>query len=400
MRGTGGVRSRAAWVLGLTLAAASVAHAQTRVVLPEGTVILVRTQQALDSGAARVGQTFEATVSDTVRVDGFAVIPAGSRIRSVVTLSRPATRQSPGVLGVEFDRLVLPDGTAYAIEGRLTSTDPAERRQIEAQGAANVVLVGGRGGIGAAIAGAGDPDDPFSGLLGALGSILSEGRDVRVPAGTTLAVQLAQGLSLRISGPARTTVPDAFTIFTSADMIRAAQQELARRGYYRGPVHGRLDEATQLALFEFQIDEGILATGNLDGRTAQELGLAVTGASALTPAEASLLRRSSEALTARYRQELGISTTGRLNSRRFYDEGELELWFALSAFAHNAGQYEQVVRLSGNVEGALHAAHGLIQAARRVDAALAAARPSARITSAWETIRAELAGLDPEYGRG
>ena len=31
-----------------------------------------------------------------------------------------------------------------------------------------------------------------------------------------------------------------------------------------------------------------------------------------------------------------------------YEDGDLELWFALSAFADNAGLYEQMVRSSGH----------------------------------------------------
>jgi peptidoglycan hydrolase-like protein with peptidoglycan-binding domain len=397
----GGNLGRAVLALALALVSASTLQAQTRVVLPEGTVIVVRTESILDSSTARVGNTFETTVADAVGVDGFQVIPAGSTIQGTVAAVQSADRQRSGVMAVEFDRLVLPDGTSYPIDGRLTSTNPAERRQIEADPDARVVLVGGRGGMGAAIAGAGSQNDPISGILGALGAMLSEGRDVRVPAGTQLAVQLQQGLTLRVRGQARPTGADAFTIFTSTDLIRAAQQELARRDYYRGTVNGRLDEATQRALFEFQIDQRILATGNLDGRTAEALGLSAAGPSAaLTPQEAALLRRSSQALVGRYRTELGIATTGRLSSRRSYTAAELELWFALSAFADNTSLYEQVVGSPTNVEGTAVAGEALIAAAERVDTALNAARPSARVAGAWETIRNTLADVDPDYAGG
>ena len=391
----GGAFLAIAW----TLVSVSVIDAQTRVVLPEGTVILVRTETVLDSSTAREGQTFETTVTDAVSVDGFAVIPAGSTIQGVVVAVESADQQQSGVMAIEFNRLILPDGTSYPIDGRLTSTDPAERRQIEADPDARVVLVGGRGGIGAAIAGAGSESDPVSGILGALGTLLSQGRDVRVPARTQLAVQLQQGLTLRVRGQA--AAGDAFTIYTSTELIRAAQQELARRDYYRGSATGRLDEATQRALFEFQIDQGILATGNLDGRTAQALGLsAAGGAAGLSSQEAGLLRRSAQALVGRYRSELGIATTGRLSSRRSYTAAELELWFALSAFADNASLYEQVVGSPRNVEGATLAGEALIAAAERVDAALRPAAPSARVSRAWETIRTTLADVDPDYAGG
>src|ERR687893_1503576 len=286
-----------AWTLVLVLVAATGLSAQGRVVLPEGTVIIVRTASPLESARATAGQTFETVVVDTVRVENYTVIPAGSRIRGVVTFAQRADRQRSGVIEVRFDRLTLPDGGSQSLSGKLTSTDPAERRQIESDPNARVVLVGGRGGVGAAIAGAGSERAPASGILAALGGLLSEARDVRVPAGTPLAVQLEQGLLLSRRGAAR--APDAFTIYTAADRIRAAQQALTQQNYYRGPINGRLDDATQRALFEFQIDKSIIATGNLDGRTAQALGVTTTAdasAAILSPEEASVVRRAAQAL--------------------------------------------------------------------------------------------------------
>jgi peptidoglycan hydrolase-like protein with peptidoglycan-binding domain len=387
------------WTPALMLAATTGLSAQ-RVVLPEGTVIIVRTSSPLESATAKAGQTFETVVVDTVRVENYTVIPAGSRIRGVVTFAQPADRQRSGVIEVNFDRLTLPDGRAQSLNGKLTSTDAAERRQIESDPNARVVLVGGRGGVGAAIAGAGSERSPASGILSALGNLLSEGRDVRVPAGTPLAVQLEQGLVLRGRGLART--PDAFTIYTSADRIRAAQQALTQQNYYRGPINGQLDDATQRALFEFQIDKGIIATGNLDGRTAQALGITATAGGAveaaiLSPEEASVVRRAAQALVGRLRQDMAISPSGRLDARRAYAEGDLELWFALSAFADNASLYEQLVRVSGNLEGSAQAGKALVSAARRVDAALQRAQSSSQIQGAWSSIRAQLGELDPSY---
>jgi len=384
------------WALLLSLLAVSGLPAQTRLVLPEGSVIIVRTSTPLESANAKVGQTFETVVVDTIRVENYTVIPAGSRIRGVVTFAQAADRQKSGVVEVGFDRLTLPDGKVYGLNGRLTSTDAAERRQIESDPNARVVLVGGRGGVGAAIAGAGSERSPASSILAALGGLLSEGRDVRVPAGTPLAVQLEQGLVLSRRGTAR--APDAFTIYTSADRIRAAQQALAQQNYYRGAINGQLDDATQRALFEFQIDKGIIATGNLDGRTAQALGVSATADVAiLSPEEATLLRRYAQSLVGRQRQDLGISTSGRLDVRRAYAEADVDLLFALSAFADNASLYEQLVRVSGNVEGSALASKALVSAARRVDAAIQRTRTSSQVQNAWSSIRSQLAELDPTY---
>ena len=386
-----------ALALGLTVLATPGLDAQARAVLPEGSVIIVRTTSQLESSTCKVGETFETAVVDTVRIDNYTVIPAGSRIRGVIKLAQPATRQRSGVLEVSFDRLTLPDGKAFYLDGKLTSTDPAERRQIESDPNARVVLVGGRGGIGAAIAGAGSEGSSASAVLQALGGMLSEARDVRVPAGTPLAVQLEQGLVLSRRGLAR--APDAFTSYTATDRIRAAQQALARLNYYRGTPNGQLDDATQRALFEFQIDKGFIATGNLDGRTAQALGIAATADATVAPVlsadEASVIRRTAQSVVGRLRQDLGISAAGRLDTRRSYSESDLELWFALSSFADNASLYEQLVRVSGNIEGAALAGKALVAAAKRVEAVLQPARASANVQYAWASIKNQLRELDP-----
>src|SRR2546429_5189004 len=186
---------RTLWSLGLAFIAASVASAQTRIVVPAGSVILVRTTTPLQSASIKTGETFVTNVEESVGVDEFAVIPAGSKIRGSVTLATPATRQQSGVIEVVFDQLTLPSGSTFPINAKLTSTDSAERRQIASDANAHVVLVGERGGIGAAIAGA--HTTKSSNILAVLGNLLSEGRDVSVPAGAPLPVELPSAVALR-----------------------------------------------------------------------------------------------------------------------------------------------------------------------------------------------------------
>src|SRR5215216_718545 len=84
----------AAWLA----SSSGIAHAQVRRTLPQGTVILVRTAQPLESQAIKAGQTFETDVIDTVGADGYTLIPRGSRIRGVVTFAQAATRNQSGVI--------------------------------------------------------------------------------------------------------------------------------------------------------------------------------------------------------------------------------------------------------------------------------------------------------------
>ncbi|MEO7457977.1 MAG: peptidoglycan-binding domain-containing protein [Gemmatimonadaceae bacterium] len=376
------------------LASAPAAIAQSRVVLPAGSVVLVRTTTPLQSASAQTGQTFDVTVEEAVGVDEYSVIPAGSHIRGVMSLVRPATRQESGVIDVAFDRLTLSDGSAIAITGKLTSTDSAERRQIEANANSHVALVGGRGGIGAAIAGAGTSRSSTS-ILSALGGLLSEGRNVDVPTGTLLAVQLERAVALR--GRGRLRGAEGSTIYTAAERVSAAQQALAKAGYYRGSITGRLDDLTRRALFSYQVDRGLSGTGNLDGRTAQSLGISLDGGLAgasLSAEQASTVRRSAQSVVARLRADLGSTDIARLNGSRAYAQSDMDLWFALSAFADNASVYEQIVRNGGNRDAAVLAGRALVSAERRVDAALQAARTSSQLQAGWNDVRRQLASIE------
>jgi peptidoglycan hydrolase-like protein with peptidoglycan-binding domain len=391
-------RGRTLSSIALALLAASTASAQSRIVLPAGTVIIVRTATPLQSATARTGDTFDTNVEEAVGVDEYTAIPAGSHIRGTVTLATPATRQQSGVIEVTFNRLTLPNGTSFPITGKLTSTDSAERRQIESDPNARVVLVGERGGIGAAIAGAGSGKSTNN-IFAALGSLLSEGRDVSVPAGTPLAVQLERSVTLR--GGGRLRAAEASTIYTAAERVRDAQEALARLNYYRGSINGQLDDATRRALFAFQIDRGLSGTGNLDGRTAQALGLdlssGITG-TALSPSQASAVRRDAQYLVSRQRSELAATSVGRLDPSRAYAQGDLDLWFALSAFADNASIYEQIVTNGSNRDAAVLAGRSLADAARRVETAMQSARASAQVQNAWAAVRRQIATLEASSG--
>ena len=377
------------------VALATPVAAQSRLTIPAGTVFIVRTTTPFESATAQVGQRFETTVEQDVGINDYAVVPAGSKIGGTITMARAATRSQSGVIDVHFDRLMLANGATIQIEGRLTSTDSAERRQINSDPNAHVVLVGRRGGIGAAIAGAGGSQSSNN-ILSALGGLLSEGRDVSVPAGTQLAVELERAVTLQ--GRRRMAASDPSTIYTSADRVRAAQQALAQRNYYRGAISGTLDNPTRRALFSFQVDNGLTGTGNLDGRTAQALGIALGstlgGGFAMGSAEASTLRRDSDALLVRFRNAIGINNGGRSTPGRAYSQAELEAMFAMSAFADNASMYEQLIRAGGNPDAAVRAGRALIIAARRVDAALSTGGASPELNAAWTQVRRQLAEIE------
>ena len=63
---------------------------------------------------------------------------------------------------------------------------------------------------------------------------------------------------------------------TGQEHVKAAQQALKDKGHDPGTVDGRLGPRTQQALRDFQKTEGLDATGRLDEKTMQSLGIECT----------------------------------------------------------------------------------------------------------------------------
>jgi peptidoglycan hydrolase-like protein with peptidoglycan-binding domain len=57
------------------------------------------------------------------------------------------------------------------------------------------------------------------------------------------------------------------------EKVKAAQQALKDKGHDPGTVDGRMGAKTQAALRDFQKAQGMQATGRLDSKTVQSLGM-------------------------------------------------------------------------------------------------------------------------------
>lgn len=192
--------------------------------IPEDTVIAVQMNATLTSRTAHVGDKFAATVTVPVYVDGATVIPAGSIIEGRITQVTPAKRMSrSGSIAVDFDDVVLPDGSALRLVGVLTSDDTRTRRRIDDEGRVSadgesrkVVFIGGGGALGAILGGiaGGGKGAALGGIFGAgagvAGVLLSKGEEAVVPSGTPFGVQLKQPLTIYEGNVAQGGRPDQF----------------------------------------------------------------------------------------------------------------------------------------------------------------------------------------------
>ena len=163
-------------------------------VIPSGTEIDVRLETALSSDTNQVEDRFEATTIVDLRQDGRVVIPAGSRVRGVVTAVDDAGRiERKGRLSLSFDQVTI-NGRNYPIRGTVTQALEAGGYKDDA----------GKIGTGAAVGGI--IGGILGGLTGALAGILiggggvvaaTEGENVELPAGTVLRMRLDQDLNTR-----------------------------------------------------------------------------------------------------------------------------------------------------------------------------------------------------------
>lgn len=87
------------------------------------------------------------------------------------------------------------------------------------------------------------------------------------------------------------------------DRISEIQQALAKDGSYKGAPNGKWDESTQDALMKFQEAHGLNATGKLDARSLQQLGLgsSITGVAPPAPSNTASKLTSSAAQPVQHR---------------------------------------------------------------------------------------------------
>jgi hypothetical protein len=113
--------------IAMTLTHISPALADHRVTLPAGTVIPVKLDQSLDSKRSQPGDKFTATVKDN---NDNAGLPYGTRVEGVVREAKSSYEGKPGVIDVDFRRIVMPGGESRTIDGQLYSLNgkDVERR--------------------------------------------------------------------------------------------------------------------------------------------------------------------------------------------------------------------------------------------------------------------------------
>ncbi len=167
------------------------------IVIPAGTVLTVRTGQALSSKDSQTGQTFMASLAQPVSVKGRAALPAGSTVSGTVVNAKSKGKvKGEGQLDLALTSVSVGHHTYKIRTAVLSSTVKGKGKRTAATtggGAAGGALIGGiaGGGKGAgigALVGAG---------AGFIGGAVTGNKQIEIPAESALTFTLSQPLTLK-----------------------------------------------------------------------------------------------------------------------------------------------------------------------------------------------------------
>jgi hypothetical protein len=206
----GGLSGLRIAALTVTIACGPLVQAARAAGLDAGTVLPVRLNTPLSSKDSQPGDTFTATLRPDSGLGAYG-LPRGTRVEGVVRDARPEHDRRPGVLDLDFRRVLLPDGESYPIEGSLIGLDnksvrkTPDGRLIATPSHQNDRLTYLGYGAGAGFVIGALTHRPFEDtvlggglglLLGSLQNRNHQARDVNLKVGTELGVRLDQRLSL------------------------------------------------------------------------------------------------------------------------------------------------------------------------------------------------------------
>ncbi len=186
--------------------ALSMAQDLDHVVIPRKTDIFVTLGRSLNTKTATAGDKFYATVAVPVTIQDQIVIPVGSYIIGHVDTLKEAGRiKGRGQIDLHFDTVILPSGltrrmvaVVASAEGYGSSNEKEGAIEAESDQGAEVGRKAVTGGVtGAAIGSVAGRSWKGAGIGGAIGAaggavigLLEKNREVVLPRGTSITIQL------------------------------------------------------------------------------------------------------------------------------------------------------------------------------------------------------------------
>jgi hypothetical protein len=179
--------------------AAALAPQKTKVTVPAGTRILIRTIDPIDSNKQKAGYRFTASLETNLQVDDVVVAPRGTKVYGRLAAAKSAGRMSgSSQLTLELTDIMI-KGTAYPL---LTSTYEVKG---QGEGSKTAKKVVGGAGLGALIGGiAGGGKGAGIGALAGAGAgtaiaASKKGQQLSIPSESLLEFRLQQPAPLPVS---------------------------------------------------------------------------------------------------------------------------------------------------------------------------------------------------------
>ena len=116
-----------------------------QVVVPSGTALTVRLQNAVSSATSRAGDQFEATLDEALIIDGRTIAPEGAKVTGRVVAARSSGRlMHPGYLRIALSSMTL-DGKSVPLQSSSVMVAGGSHKRR------NLAWIGGGAGGGALI---------------------------------------------------------------------------------------------------------------------------------------------------------------------------------------------------------------------------------------------------------
>ena len=196
------------WLSVVALAVA--AAAQNNISLPAGTTVKVKLENALTTFSNKSGDPFSGRVTESVMLDGKAVIPIGATVQGRVTkVSEPRRIAGKPTIAIFPETVILPNGERYMLNATLVDTsarngtDVNEEGQFKGKGhdGKDMVEIGMGTGGGMLVGGliGGGKGVLIGGAVGATATVahwLGKKNSTMLAAGTELVMELSRPLAM------------------------------------------------------------------------------------------------------------------------------------------------------------------------------------------------------------
>jgi hypothetical protein len=200
----------AAWTLFLSMPLAALAAE-----VPQGTHLLLRMVNSIDTRTAAEGDQVYLETASPVALNGQIVVPRGSYVQGVITHAKRSGKVAGRAeLGIRLETLTLPGGKSMQIAPRLSAVDSENTGQKVDKDEGVIKQAPDRGkdaariaiwaGSGAAIGGIADRSWTGAGIGGAAGGavgvatmLLTRGKEVQLRQGSTLDVVFDRPITIQ-----------------------------------------------------------------------------------------------------------------------------------------------------------------------------------------------------------